>query len=145
MLRFNNVLIPVDYSDFSRKAIRACSTLFAGDERVAFHFVHVWRSPSDQSVGDALPDLQAELDEFVSEFTHAGDYTAHTRVLMGDPATAICDYAREMGCDVVAMATHGRTGLAHLLIGSTTEHVVRHAPCPVLTLRVSAEGAEPGA
>lgn len=57
-------------------------------------------------------------------------------LLTGHPAMAICDYAKEHECDLIALATHGRTGIAHLLIGSTAEQVVRHAPCPVLSLRL---------
>jgi len=50
-------------------------------------------------------------------------------------AQGICAYAGEVGADLVVLSTHGRTGLAHLLIGSVAERVVRHAPCPVLTMR----------
>src|SRR5262249_62368054 len=62
-----------------------------------------------------------------------------TRVVVGDPATRIVDAARRATC--VVMATRGRTGLAHLLIGSVAEKVVRHSPRPVLTVR--AAGAQP--
>jgi nucleotide-binding universal stress UspA family protein len=50
-------------------------------------------------------------------------------------AEGICAYAGEVGADLIVLSTHGRTGLAHLLIGSVAERVVRHAPCPVLTMR----------
>jgi nucleotide-binding universal stress UspA family protein len=50
-------------------------------------------------------------------------------------AEGICQAAREAGADLIVLSTHGRTGLAHMLIGSVAEKVVRHAPCPVLTLR----------
>lgn len=51
----------------------------------------------------------------------------------------ICAYATEVGADLVVLSTHGRTGLAHLLIGSVAERVVRHCPCPVLTMRSRAK------
>jgi nucleotide-binding universal stress UspA family protein len=51
----------------------------------------------------------------------------------------IASAARELGADLILLATHGRTGLAHALLGSTAERVVRHAPCPVLTLRRARE------
>jgi nucleotide-binding universal stress UspA family protein len=64
---------------------------------------------------------------------------AHIRVtadaVIGMPASAIVDYAAATGTSLVVMGTHGRTGLAHLLMGSVAEHVVRTAPCPVLTVR----------
>jgi K+-sensing histidine kinase KdpD len=51
------------------------------------------------------------------------------------PATAIVDYATEHGIDLIVMGTHGRSAVAHLLLGSVAEKVVRVAPCPVLTVR----------
>ena len=59
-------------------------------------------------------------------------------VTLGYPAQgAETDYARELGAAMIVMSTHGRSGLRHLLIGSTAEGVVRHATCPVLTVRGS--------
>ena len=54
-------------------------------------------------------------------------------------AEGICEAAVEAGADLIVLSTHGRTGLAHMLIGSVAERVVRHAPCPVLTLRSKAK------
>jgi nucleotide-binding universal stress UspA family protein len=56
-----------------------------------------------------------------------------------NPAEGICAAALESGADLIVVSTHGRTGLAHMLIGSVAERVVRHAPCPVLTLRSKAK------
>jgi universal stress protein A len=54
-------------------------------------------------------------------------------------AEGICEAAITLGADLIVLSTHGRTGLAHMLIGSVAERVVRHAPCPVLTLRSKAK------
>ncbi len=54
-------------------------------------------------------------------------------------AEGICEHAQAAGADLIVLSTHGRTGLAHMLIGSVAERVVRHAPCPVLTLRSKAK------
>ena len=59
----------------------------------------------------------------------------HVEVASGDPATAIVRTARDLGADLIIMGTHGRTGLSHILLGSVAEKVVRHASCPVLTVR----------
>jgi nucleotide-binding universal stress UspA family protein len=56
-------------------------------------------------------------------------------VLDGDPAQVIVQFARERGCSLIVMGTHGRTGLERLLMGSVAEQVVRKAPCPVLTVK----------
>lgn len=53
----------------------------------------------------------------------------------GGPWDGVCDYARQNAIDLIILATHGRTGLAHVLIGSTAEKIVQHAPCPVLTVK----------
>ena len=61
--------------------------------------------------------------------------TREVQVAAGHPAETIVRMARELAVDLIIMATHGRTGVSHLLLGSVAEHVVRHAPCPVLTVR----------
>ena len=57
----------------------------------------------------------------------------------GYPPDTIIDQADEVGADLIALGTHGRTGLAHLLLGSTAERVVQHARCPVLTVKKTIE------
>jgi len=66
---------------------------------------------------------------------HAQPVTVATEVLFGHGARTIADYAAERGIDLIVMGTHGRTGVAHLLMGSVAERLVRTAPCPVLTVR----------
>ncbi len=56
-------------------------------------------------------------------------------MLFGHGARTIADYAAERGVDLIVMGTHGRTGVAHLLLGSVAERLVRTASCPVLTVR----------
>src|SRR5262245_60965743 len=57
------------------------------------------------------------------------------RVVVGPPYREIVEVARAEQADLIVMATHGRTGLSHLFMGSVAERVVRAAPCPVLTIR----------
>ena len=61
---------------------------------------------------------------------------------LGVPAQAICDYARDNEVDLIVTATHGSTGLTHVLLGSTAEHVVRYAHCPVLVMPSYARGGK---
>ena len=68
--------------------------------------------------------------------TAFGDIELKTAVVLNaNAAVGICDYAAKEEVDLIVLSTHGRTGLSHMLIGSVAERVVRHAPCPVLTLR----------
>ena len=63
------------------------------------------------------------------------------QVTTGDPADAIVSEAAQLGADLIVMGTHGRTGLQHVLLGSVAEKVVRHASCPVLTIRLRSDAA----
>ncbi|HLH77911.1 MAG TPA: universal stress protein [Candidatus Binataceae bacterium] len=65
----------------------------------------------------------------------AGRVDYETDVRSGEPVAAILKRAAEYGADLIVLATHGRKGLSHLLLGSVTEAVVRGASCPVLTIR----------
>lgn len=137
MLDFNRVLIPVDFSDFSRRTLEVCSKLFLGQSTKEFHFLYVWQAPYEAVEWDHDPraDLTARLDEFIAGFSHENVHTRHAAIQSGHPANEICRYADEHQCDLIVLATHGRTGLRHMLIGSCAEQVVRHASVPVLTVR----------
>jgi universal stress protein A len=62
-----------------------------------------------------------------------------TEVRIGAPAAEIVGAAGDLKVDLLCIGTHGRTGLAHFLLGSVAERIVRHAPCPVLTVRPPAQ------
>jgi universal stress protein A len=63
------------------------------------------------------------------------------QVAVGNPAEAIVRTAEDLDVDLIIMATHGRTGVPHIVLGSVAEKVVRHAPCPVLTIRPREQSA----
>ena len=64
-----------------------------------------------------------------------GKVPAETMVRTGVPTTEILKAAKSLPADLIVISTHGRTGLQHVLLGSVAEHIVRHAPCPILVLR----------
>ena len=93
-----------------------------------------------------LEQLEKEAGKVVDRVVgEAGGRGVHTkvRILRGIPAQQINETARELKSDLIVMGTRGRTGLAHVLLGSTAEGVVRGAPCPVLTVRSVAPGNQP--
>jgi len=117
--------------------------------------LHVWEEPRygssgadglglDASRGHAAlgqfvrTRAGAELERLLRELEDGDRVRVFGRLDMGDPCEAILRAARTGSFDLVVMGTHGRTGLAHALLGSVAERVVRQAPCPVLTLRASA-------
>jgi universal stress protein A len=137
-MAFRRILLPVDFSDFSDVALERTSKLIAGHEEREVHFLFVLHTPTDTSTwsGDPDAEMQQRLEELVRDFQPRLPGQTKATVCKGHPSTEICRYAASHECDLIVMATHGRTGLKHMLLGSTAEQVVRHAPCAVLTLRV---------
>ena len=80
------------------------------------------------------PPEGAALDAKKPEQGHR-ELHGTTEIIAGTAAKAIAEYARDRGMDLIVMGTHGRSGVAHVLMGSVAERVVRTAPCPVLTVR----------
>jgi nucleotide-binding universal stress UspA family protein len=83
-------------------------------------------------------DAARQLEEFVRRAAQQG-LTATQREVLGIPSQRINEAAEEAHADLVVLGTHGRTGLEHILLGSTAERVVKGAPCPVLTVRLARE------
>jgi nucleotide-binding universal stress UspA family protein len=80
--------------------------------------------------------LEAEGQEYVDAAVAAlGGGEAETLVLRGVPGSAVCDLAEERNARAIVMGTRGRGGLKRALLGSVSDHVVRNAPCPVVTVR----------
>lgn len=80
-------------------------------------------------------DARTRLRALVASRTDAPPDTVQAVVRSMSPANAVLEYAAEHGIDFIVMGTHGRSMVAHLLLGSVTETVVRSAACPVLTVR----------
>ena len=88
---------------------------------------------ADQAMWNVeIESTHAELTQ-TAEALHGT--TVEKRAEIGDAASTICSVAGEIGADVIILGSHGRTGMSRLFLGSTSEHVVRHAPCPVLVVR----------
>ena len=140
------ILVPTDFSDDAEVAIHAAHRLLAGLERDArLILVHAFNLPIEYTAYGPIPTsvnylqdtgLEAErrLFEIAQPLQREG-LTIETLAHEGDPARVIAEEAESRGADLIAMGTHGRTGLRHLLLGSTAERVVEYAPCPVMTIR----------
>lgn len=150
MNNLRRILVPVDYSACSRSALEHAAML-AKSFNATIDLLYVWEAPAfiapEAMVGAAgttqtLAQLasdqaQAAMREFVAQAREDGVEVANTRVEQGDPSHTIVTIAERDGYDLVAMGTHGRSGFAHLLLGSVAEKVVRRASCPVLTVRTA--------
>ena len=144
---FTRILVPTDFSATSDTALEYARGL---TERfgAALHLVHVLEEPLVATLGNALelpeaPEYRtAVVVDAQTRLAHraypraSAQPLATTKVIPGTAASAIVNYAAEHAVDLIVMGTHGRTGMAHLMVGSVAEQVVRSAPCPVLTVRL---------
>ena len=143
------VLWPTDFSELSLRGGRYARG-FCEQFGAELHIIHVIPPPlspdvslvvpAEVPVSVSEPELieasQEALDKLVAEH-FAGFEKVVTKVFFGNPWPGVCDYAKENDIDLIVVTTHGRTGLSHVLIGSTAERIVQHAPCPVLTVKHS--------
>jgi universal stress protein A len=153
MMAVRQILVPIDFSAPSRAALTYAVAL-AERLGATLEVLHVWEPP--RYVGPeavafvpadvAHPDweevrqrVRTEVERLVASV--GGASPARVRVVPGAPRELIPEVAAEIGAELVIMGTHGRSGLARVFLGSVAEAVVRHAPCPVLTLRAPPRGA----
>ena len=138
------VLLPVD---FSASSLRACevAVFFARQFDAEIDLVHVVESPLleitpyhfavPDSVWDDLRERAREQLEAQRQKIAAEGVRVEAHLRHGVPDQAICDVAEQSSADLIVMGTHGRTGLAHVLLGSVAERTLRRASCPVLTVK----------
>ena len=132
------ILSPIDLSESSPDVIATATALAKANEgKIIFVYVAIPELPA--SSGAAIAPVEEVVQQEREKFEHVRptDPTVPSEHIFrrGDPADEILDVARETGCDLIVMGTHGRTGLKRVLMGSVAEKVVRNAECPVLTIR----------
>ncbi len=138
------VLIPTDFSDDARHALDVAAGIFHAD-KPSVVLVHAFQIPLEYTnfAGSYMPpDLierareqsNTNLAEAAKALAELG-FPVETVAREGYAPQVIEELARERDVDLIAMGTHGRSGLKHAVLGSTAERVVQHAPCPVLTVR----------
>ena len=147
MLTIKQILVPTDFGEPADAALTYGREL-TGRFGATLHVLHVAENIYITTFGAetyaaVAPDLQHELEEaarvrlneLVIDSDGSGPRTKAVVMTSASPAFAIIDYAKEHGIDLIVMGTHGRGALAHMLMGSVAERVVRLASCPVLTVR----------
>lgn len=147
MLPVKRILCPTDFSDPARSCVEASTELAQhfGAELLLLHVVPVVPSlPPDPNFVFKVPEyelrLHADADKRLREMRDelaARNVKVRTMVGHGAAAQEIIAIARKEAVDLIVIATHGSTGLEHLVFGSVAERVVRHAECPVLTVRTA--------
>lgn len=142
MLTIKTVLFPTDFSTAAEPALHVATSL-AREHGARMLLLNVPPPPAmapkpywpETEFNNLVEASQIRLNELASTI-HFIDVETH--VAMGDPGAAIVNTAERFGADIIVMGTHGRTGLSRLLLGSVAEYVLRHARCPVLTIKPGA-------
>lgn len=146
MLRIQNILLATDFSEASERALDYAREL-AKAFGASLHVMHVLEDLAAHAWTTevyvaALPGVHEEMEKQARERLDqlvAGDKSAgiavQTILRLGSPFVEIVRYAREAEIDLIVLGTHGRGAIAHMLLGSVAERVVRKAHCPVLTVR----------
>jgi nucleotide-binding universal stress UspA family protein len=142
-----HILVTTDFSKASELALRA-APLLARQNEARVTLVHAL---AVHSLGPGELEQPVEREKALEVAVH--EHLDRLReTLLGDlegvkiallrgrhPADAICEFAEAQDVDLILVATHGRSGVARLLLGSVAERIVRHAPCPVLMMRAKAK------
>ena len=161
-LDFKRILCPVDLSGFSLDALKLAVNI-AESSGATLDILHVIHNPFDEMYMTAITETDPALMEmYANEPQRRARILRateeHSEVLLkqfcyevvqhypkvryhvrkGDPFEAILEGAEDFMTDLIVLATHGRTGVKRLVIGNVAEKIVRHAPCPVLTVKPNA-------
>jgi nucleotide-binding universal stress UspA family protein len=146
-MTFDKILCPIDFSPGSQQAMRVAARI-ARDTGCELVLAHAWYLPPTAYtfespfppyvVNGIVRDAERGLDDVVKEAKAAGVKRVTSKLLTGVPWAKIVEELETERYDLCVIGTHGRTGLARVLLGSVAEKVVRHAPCSVLTVRPDA-------
>ena len=144
-MEVERILVPIDFSEHSKDALRYAVDLGShfNAELILTFVIESVGYPADLGYAQvAIPAIERELGDRGREElqrladTYVGDrLRVKIHVPAGRPFVEIIKAAREFDVNLLIIATHGHTGMEHILFGSTAEKVVRKAPCPVLVVR----------
>ena len=140
----NIIVLPIDFSDFSQAAVPWARRM-AAMTNGKIHCIYSIEPPQIYSALDLAPavvlptmeELTENANKHIVAFAaeHLTGVETETHILTGKPAAQIIAHAQQVDAALIVMTTHGYSGLEHVLLGSTTEAVLRKAGCPVLSVR----------
>lgn len=150
-LTIQNILVPTDFSDHSIVVLRY-AIRFAGQVGARITLLHVIKPalatpeggvwcPNTESADQIAQAAERAVARICEQENLRPGILKQTLVWTGAPPEIIAETARDEHSDLIIIATHGRTGLAHALLGSSAEKIIRQAPCPVLVVRVTTSKA----
>jgi nucleotide-binding universal stress UspA family protein len=136
---FARILVPTDFGDASEAAL-AYAREIADRFDAALHLIHVAENPFLRAVVTDRRSLEEAPARWLEDRLTDTDRRRGAVAIVeqsDEPANEILRYAKSANIDLIVMGTHGRTGLARVVLGSVAEAVVRAAPCPVLTVHAA--------
>ena len=145
MISFGVIVVPTDFSDHSLRALPyALGLAEKYGAKVKILYVNepalqvsdmAWVGVDDRALKDEhVSEARKNMENIIRDQIPP-EMAVETQVRSGDAVEEIIHFAEDVGADLIVMATHGRGGLSHILMGSTAEQVIRKASCPVLTLK----------
>ena len=147
------ILVPCDFSSYAEHALTWSVHLaqHANAKIVLAYAIPIFPQVSYTEIpilvdipkieANLVAEGEAQLRKFLAEH-NTGNVEIEPRAMLGDPFAVICRVAQEERVDLIVLGSHGRTGLAHVFLGSVAERVVRHAPCPVLVARLPQKSSQ---
>ncbi len=149
MIRLQKILVPIDFSENSEKAVRY-GVEFAKDRKAQLIFLHVinqriidavqelsikgYKGDFVEALKKLIKDREDEMLQFVPEAWRQ-DLEVDFQIRKGRPADEINNFAKENGIDMIIVGTSGRSAIATAFLGSVARSVANHAVCPVLVVR----------
>ena len=153
MISLHRILVATDFSDFSKEAL-AYAVYLARGFGADLYLLHVFEPPFFSRTG-VSPSVRPEVHQWIQEMKEEDSRElnlaaseirhqiskVHPILKEGEPFLEILKAAGEIPADLIVLGTHGRTGLAHVLMGSVAERIVRKSSCPVFTVRPKGLGS----
>lgn len=150
---YKKIVIPVDFSDASARSLAhgvaiaresgaSVVALFVVDTSFPYPDLFSFEDPAGDYFRVMRDRAKDRIDEWVGKLPDVDGVQVETVIGHGRAATEIIEIAQQVGADVIVVARHAQSGLRHALMGSTTEAVIRSAPCPVLVLPPTTDGDE---
>jgi len=146
-LAITHILVPMDFSGYARQAL-TCAVPLARKHRAKISLVHVVQPPTvsawrgipggghylNMNLHNLVEVTKGHLDDLATELL-PDELRGRAVVREGNPANEVVAAARAVKADLIVLSNTGRSGLKRVVLGSTAERIIRHAHCPVLTVR----------
>lgn len=150
MIHLKRILFPTDFSETSNEAMKYAiefakafnahldivHVLFDETQVVAFYLPQVTFQNMDKELEVAAEE---QLEKFIEKYPEINEVDYTIKLIKGTPFLEIINAAKDFDSDMIIIGTHGRSGLEHVLFGSTAEKVIRKSPCPVFTVRLEGQ------